>query len=346
VTADLSPWLSRAQARRLSLPSRFAVVACRLALDQTRIDPSELEGEATAVYLATAFGTVRYAEELIKTILTTGPTAASPFYFSESVANAPAAQVAIAFGAKGSNMAITQREAGALLALGDGANEILSGRAQNAFVGGVDEINPLVHGVLDRLRAITTGKPRPLDQRRDGFLASEGATILLLEEAQQALGRGAHPLAFVLCSGGGFDPTATSWTWGTGGESLARRLRRGLERHQVPLEDIELVVCGASGSVKGDALEASVLTHLWRGQPLPPVVAPKGVTGEFAGGHLGAAVLASGGAPMALPDGYDHPDSSLGLALAVLKRRQPTGLTLVTTTAAGGAFAWAIMAPD
>lgn len=351
---DLSPWLSARDSRRLSWPSRFAVAAAEMALQDARLGRDALEQESVAVALATSFGTARFAEELVRTIYFQGPEAASPFLFSESVANAPAAQVAIRCGARGANVAVTQREAGALQAVILGARELLRERSRYALVGVTEEINPLVHAVLGRFGALAGSRgrnaeeaARPFDLRRDGFVAAEGATVLLLETAASAQQRGAKVMARVRAWERAFDPTATPWGWGRGGAELATRLRRGLDRAGLAPSDLDRVVSGASGSRDGDRLEALVLQELFSHQGLPPVLAPKGALGEYGGGHLAAAVLAARGEDLGPTAGFREPDPALGIVPHDGTPLPPTRRLLVSSLAAGGAASWVVLeAPE
>jgi 3-oxoacyl-[acyl-carrier-protein] synthase II len=345
---DLSPWLPAARARRLSWPSRHAVAAAEMAVREAAL-PREAIAEANAsVVLATAFGTARYAEQMVRDILLQGPEAASPFLFSESVANAPAAQVALALNAPGANVAVAQREAGPLQAVGFAMRELRRGRSRVAFAGCCEEINPLVHALLGRFRAVASPEAeggevaRPFDRRRSGFVAAEGATVLVLEREAEARQRGARPLARLLAWERGFDPSAPSHGFGTGGAALADRLAAGLLREGIAVASIDRVVSGASGSFAGDRLEASVLRHLF-GDRLPPVLAPKGVTGEYAGGHLGAAVLAAAGAPAWGTAGFRDADPELGVEPHRGGDLPRARRVLATAVAAGGAAAWLVL---
>ncbi|HEU5323393.1 MAG TPA: beta-ketoacyl synthase N-terminal-like domain-containing protein, partial [Methylomirabilota bacterium] len=311
-------WLSPAEGRRMSPPSRLAVVASRMALADAGWPARRAADEGTAVVLGTAFGPSSFSEALIRQILDPGPEAASPFLFTESVANAPAAQVAIAAGCRGPNLTVCQREASALLAAVRGAGLVAGGKAPAALAGSVDEVSPLLHALLDRFGALSRGDrgdevARPFDRGRDGLLAAEGATVLAIERQDRAAARGMRVLARILGGGGAFDPTAPVTGYGEGAESLAQSLGGLLERLGVPLERVDLVVSGASGSRGGDRLEAQVLKALWKDLPLPPVLAPKGVTGEYGGGFLAAAVLAAAGAASGPTAGFAVPDPALGL---------------------------------
>lgn len=343
----LREWISPGEARRMSPPSRLAVAAARMALRCARFgEPDERMGVA----ISTAFGPSSYSEGLLRQILLEGPESASPILFMESVANAPAAQIAIASRARGPNVTICQREAGALLAVGQAAADVAARRVPRAFAGAVDEMTPLLHSLLDRFGAVTRngGPPgveiaRPLDRRRAGFLAAEGATVLLLESAEGARERGAAPLACVAAWGSAFDPTAPAVGWGTGHAGLGRALRRSLERAGIPLEKIERIVIGASGSRSGDRVEALMLREAFGDRPLPPVLAPKSVTGEYGGGFLGAAVLAAAGAGFGPTAGFEEPDPELGIVPHDGSPLAPPTLVLVTSLAAGGAASWLVL---
>lgn len=344
---DLSAWVPPRAARRMSPPSRMAVAAARMALQAAGLE--EGAGDpATAVALSSAVGPASATEKLLSQIREEGPTAASPFDFTESVANAPAAQVALAVGARGPNATITQREAGCLLALGRGAADVRGGRSRRALAGAVDEITPLTHAVFDGFGALArpaAGRPeaaRPLDRERDGFVLAEGATVLVLEREEDARARGARPLARVLAVFGGHDPTATVTDWGTGETILGGLIRRGLERAGLSPESLDGVVSGASGCRRGDRLEGRALVEVFPDRARrPPVVTPKAVTGEFGGGLLAAAVAALHGRSGPLP-GPHHEDPEIGLTPA-WEGAGPRGRVLVSALAAGGTAAWAVL---
>jgi 3-oxoacyl-(acyl-carrier-protein) synthase len=348
---ELAGWLSPGEARRMSPPSKVAVAAARMALRCAGISSGEGDGEArTAVVIATAFGPSTNTEALLKQILDEGPESASPSLFMESVANAPAAQIAIALKARGASLTLCEREAGPLIALGTGAAEIAAGRAGRVLAGSVDEMTPLLHALLDRFGALARSAEeggeelaRPFDHRRGGFLAGEGGTVVVLESAEGLATRGGRALAQVLARGSAFDPTAPPSNWGHGHRALARSLRRTLERAGLKPGDVDLVVSGASGAREGDRLEAEVLRALWEGSTPPPVAAPKAVTGEYGGGHLAAAVLAAAGSPFGPTPGFMEEDPALGIAPLAGPLREAPSVVLATSLAAGGAAAWVVL---
>lgn len=344
---DLTRFLPPAEARRLSVPSRFAVVAARMALTDAGL--SSLDGRRVAVVLATAFGALLFTEKLVRQILDEGPESAQPFYFSECVANAAAARVAIALHAHGANVTITEREAGPLLALARGAQEVREGRADVAIAGSADEMTPLLHALLDRFRGTARAAngrseaARPFEAGRNGVLAGEGASVVVIEREDEAVARGARPRARVAATGAAFDATASVSDWGEGSDALARALRTTLTRAGQTVETIDRIVSGASGARRGDRLEAATLAAAWGAAPMPPVVTPKAVVGEFGGGLLASAVCATEGARFARPLAFESRDPALAVAPHDGSPLTAPNRVLITSLAAGGAAAWAVL---
>jgi 3-oxoacyl-[acyl-carrier-protein] synthase II len=340
-------FLSPGEARRMSPPSKLAVAAARMALRCAGLPAAE--EDETAVVVATAFGPSSTTEALLKQIFCDSPESASPSLFMESVANAPAAQIAIAVRARGPSLTICQREAGPLIAAGRAAGEVVRGHAHRALAGAVDEMTPLLHALLDRYGALARPgadgeeAARPFDRQRNGFLAGEGATMVVLESETGLAERGGRALARVLGWGNAFDPTAPTTGWGRGAGTLAHGLLRALRRAGVEPVDVDLIVSGASGSREGDRLEALVLGEAWGEIPLPPIVAPKAVTGEYGGGLLGAAVLAAAGSPFGPTADFTAMDPELGIVPHDGSPLPPPETVLVTSLAAGGAAAWLVL---
>lgn len=352
---DLTCWLPRARARRMGPPSRFAVAAARLALldakltDEESAASSTLEGYRTAVVLGNSHGPTEYTERILRQVFLEGPTSVSPMLFTESVANAPAARIALELKALGPNITITQREAGPLLTVDEGATLLEGEYCDLALVGTAEECAPLLHAVLDRYRALARSNnrgpelARPFDAKRNGFIAGEGATIVVLEREEAALERGARPLARVRLSTSAFDPDAPSTGWSRDPSALARRLADALDRAGMATEEIDLIVSGANGAKNGDSLEAGILHQLFQNQTLPPIIAPKAVTGEYVGSTLATAVLACEGQSFGKTPGFEEIDSELGVRPHDGTPLPAPRRVLVTALGTGGAAAWLVL---
>jgi len=337
-------------ARRMSPPSRYAVAAARLALEQAGRAVPDAPDPSVAVVMGTAFGPSSYTQRLLDQILGEGPAAASPALFTECVASAPASQVSIQCRAAGPNLTVVEREASGPIAVARAAALVARGRARFALAGAVDEMTPLLHSILGRFGALArSGRDgaeaaRPFDARRDGFLAAEGATVLALEDERAALARGARPVARLAAWRTAFDPTAGQVGWGRGAEGLARALARMLAEHDVAPESFGLIVSGASGARSGDRLEAEVLRRVWGARALPPIVAPKSIVGEYGGGFLAAAVRAFVDPPGT--SGFAEVDPELGIRPLAVAPREPVDRVLVTAVASGGPACWLVLDRD
>ena len=349
-TESLAEHLAPRQARRMSPPSRFAVVAARLAWQHAGLEVGE-GGEQTSVVTSTSYGPSSFTESLLRQILLDSPSQASPFLFTEAVANAPAAQIALLLKAQGANITLTQREAGPLLALAKGAAELRAGRAQRVVVAAVEEANPLLHAVLDRFGVLAGSRgseevARPFDRHRQGFHLGEGAVAIVLETEQNATDRGAPIFGVIGPWVGAFDSTATRAGYGRGADRLAGRLKQGLERSGLAAADFDLVVSGASGGRDSDQLEAEVLRAIWprsEVDTLPPVFVPKAHTGDYGAGVLaGIALSLMGGEACATP-GFSEPDPELDVTPFSGGALVKPNRLLVSCLAVGGSAAWLVL---
>lgn len=343
---DLSAWIKPNEGRRMSHPSKMAVAAARMAIDNAGLGSEwgTAAPESRSVFVSSAFSAVEITEQLLRTVMSEGPEAVSPFLFAESVANAPAAQIAIATGARGRNLTIPQREAGVLTAVGRAAAEIAEGRADFALAGGVEEMSPLLHAMLDRFESLARDEVgRPFDSRRSGFLAAEGAVIVVLEEESRVRSRGGRILARIRDFAGAFDTTAPRIGWGRGEAQLAKAVQRMLNRASVSAQDIGRVVSGASGSIAGDRLEAKTLRALWRNDALPPVFAPKGAVGQYGGGFLASAIRAVTADEVEATAGFGEVDPDLQIKPYAGGKLPPASLTLVSSLASGGSASWLLL---
>ncbi|MEM8995154.1 MAG: beta-ketoacyl synthase N-terminal-like domain-containing protein [Acidobacteriota bacterium] len=338
--------------RRMSPPSRFAVAATKQAASKwlgADAAAAEAGGEPpplTAVVSSTGFGPSSYTEELLRQIFLDQPTSASPFLFTEAVANAPAAQAALELRATGPNITITQREVGPLLAMGRARRLLEAGRVGRALVVAVDEVNPLLHAALDRFGALAGSRggeevARPFDRRRRGPIIGEGAAAIALEPESAARERGGGPLWWLRAQVGAFDPTAPMTAWGHRSDALAEDLRRELGRQGVSIDGVDAVICGASGSVGGDRAEAEVLRALF-GESMPPVLTPKALDAEHGGALLGGAMWLLDGGRFASPPGFGEPDPRCGVVPFGDDIPAPRRV-LVGALAVGGAAAWMML---
>ena len=165
----------------------------------------------------------------------------------------------------------------------------------------------------------------------------------MLETETHALDRGARIMGRLRGAIRAHDPSAPSYGWGSGDEGLASALVRGLARHGLSPADFDRIVSGASGSCAGDRLEGRVLQRVWSEGQMPPVLAPKCVTGEFGGGLLAAAALALVDETVGASPGFETIDPELGIRPHDGTPLPPPKRILVSSLASGGTACWLIL---
>jgi 3-oxoacyl-[acyl-carrier-protein] synthase II len=298
------------EARRLSRVSQFAVVAARLALRDAGLEPGAVPG--LGLVIGSHWGDFRSSEAFAQGFLTRGPLGLSPLVFPSTVMNAMAAHVAIAVGARGPMLTLSQATIAGDLAVARGTSLIATGRADVVLAGGVDELCPILYHEVSRLGLLSSCQPgpegcRPFDRRADGSVLGEGATLVVLESARHAERRGARPHAEVAAAVWGNLPAPAH-----GFPPPARRdprvVRDALARAGLVAEAVEAACLTGAGHPGQDACELDLIAGAFArpGAPRPRLTAITPLAGEHGGlGALrvwaAACAIAGDGVP-ALPD--------------------------------------------
>ncbi|MBI2212852.1 MAG: hypothetical protein HYU52_04335 [Acidobacteria bacterium] len=334
--------------RRMNNLSRMGLAAATMAIADARLEGAGFARPEVGVAIGTAFGPVQTSIEYLREYMEKGAALAPPQLFAESVANAPGSHVAIEHGFEGFNVTFTQRESSAMTALMFACGQMLKGTASAAICGGIDEMNELLYSVLDRIGALAHARNgedevgRPFDARRNGTLVGEGSAALVLERPGALRG---DPWALVSGFGIAKDATATISDWGTDSGAVVRAVRASLDDAGIAPDDVDAVWASANGSVNGDRLEARALRELF-GDNCPPVVATKGMFGEYAaGGGIQLASAAVALRDQRLPASVGFERAEEGAVLPVTRASTPAGVKhiLVNSISAGGGIVSAVL---
>ena len=311
---DAQGYVGERNLRPLDRTSRLLVVAAQLALADSGWAPGALRrpapatdapavaagppGEPSAtdapaaaevgLVVGTTFCSVRTIAEFDRRALRLGPSHASPLDFANSVINAAAGQAAIWHGLRGVNSTLAGGEASGLQAIAQAAELLRAGRAEAVLAGGAEELcfesffgyyrAGRLCGSRDRG---AVERPVPFDARRNGFSLSEGAALLMLEEASAAAARGATVRAEVLGWGAAF--AAANGEAGMA-DAVARAVRLALADAGASPAEIGCLSASASGSVEVDRAEAwGVVAALGERAAELPVAAIKAMLGEGLG---------------------------------------------------------------
>ena len=201
---DPLPFIEKKEVRKMDLFIQYAIVAAQLAVEDSGIAPAALEGDRTGVCVGSGIGGIGSLEETHKVLLEKGPDRVSPFFLIQTIINEAAGQISIKYQAKGPNTATVTACSTGTHAIGDSFRMIARGEADIMFAGGAESpITPLGMAGFCALKALSerNDEPakasRPFDARRDGFVMGEGAGIIILEDLEHALARGARIYAEV-----------------------------------------------------------------------------------------------------------------------------------------------------
>lgn len=258
-------YVTKKEQRRYDNFIIFALAAAEEAVADAALSIIGPEAERTGVIIASAIGGVETIETEKEAILAGGPRKMSVFAIPAVLANLAAGHVSIRFGAKGPISCPVTACAAGTCAIGDAFHLIRYGRADVMFAGGTDAaITPMSIGGFNRMRALSVRNDepakasRPFDRDRDGFVLGEGAGVVILEEMQHALDRGARIHAEVA----GYGSTADAFHMAApppGHEGAARCMKVALEDAGMRPEDIDCINAHGTSTPLNDAYETQAI---------------------------------------------------------------------------------------
>ena len=279
---DPSPWFdSPKESRRADAVQQFALAAAAEAMDQAgdlAADPSR-----KGVIYATGVGGIGTLEDQVEIRLAKGERRVSPFLVPMMMPNAAGASISMRYGLQGPNETVCTACAASTHAIGYAARMIAWGMADVIVTGGSEAAATpsSIAGFSNMTALSSTGVSKPFDVGRDGFVLGEGAGVLVLEERDQAIARGATILGEILGSASNADAhhiTAPS----PGGTGAIACMELALADAGLVPGDIRQINAHGTSTPLNDAAEAEAMAKVF-GSSGPPVVSTKGVTGHALG---------------------------------------------------------------
>jgi 3-oxoacyl-[acyl-carrier-protein] synthase II len=248
---------------------QFAIATAQMAMDDSglRIDPSN--AERVGVIIGAGMGGLHTIEHYVKVYLEKGPRRITPFFIPMLIINLASGHVSIRFGAKGPNSAAVTACATGSHSVGDAFRIIQYGDADAMIAGGTEAvITPMAIGGFNAMKALSTRNDapekasRPFDADRDGFVMGEGSGVLVLEELESAVRRGAKIYAEVIGFGMSSDAyhiTAPA----PEGEGAARCMSLALKDAGVPPEAVDYINAHGTSTKQGDELETAAIKKVF-----------------------------------------------------------------------------------
>jgi len=198
-------FMDKQQIRRFDIFIHYGLASARMALEDSGLKIEASNRHRVGCITGTGLGGLAMLEHFHSVLLEKGPKRISPFFIPGIIANMVPGQIAIEFGAKGPNLSIETACAASSHAVGEAFRSIRDGISDAMITGGAEAVvTPLALGGFCSMRALSTRNDapdkasRPFDLDRDGFIMGEGAGILILEELNAALERGAKIYAEVV----------------------------------------------------------------------------------------------------------------------------------------------------
>ncbi|RYP17086.1 hypothetical protein DL765_004705 [Monosporascus sp. GIB2] len=267
-------WLSATDQRRMPLFSQYAVAASEMALADASWKPTDQKGlTSTGVCLGSGIGNL---EEMYATTLAfekDGYKKVSPLFVPQILINLAAGHISMKYGFQGPNHAVTTACTTGAHSIGDASRFIAFGDADVMVAGGAEScIHPLTFAGFGRSRSLSTAfnddppsSSRPFDRRRNGFVVSEGAAVVVLEELQHAKARGARIYAELGGYGTSGDAHHMTAPHADGSGALLA-MKRALKHAGIKPRQVDYINAHATGTAVGDVAEAFAIRSLMSGE--------------------------------------------------------------------------------
>lgn len=251
-------------AKRMSPFSQYAVCAAKEALEQSGLDLTKEDPYKVGVSVGSGIGGMKDMEEENKKLLERGPGRIKPLLVPMMITNMAAGNVAIAFGAKGKCINVVTACATGTHSIGEAYRSIQCGEADVMIAGGTESsITPLGVAGFTSLTALTktTDKTQasiPFDKKRSGFVMGEGAGIVVLEELEHALERGANILAEVV----GYGATCDAYhitSPAEDGSGAAKAMELAIKEAGAKPEDVDYINAHGTSTHHNDLFETRAI---------------------------------------------------------------------------------------
>lgn len=309
---DFDPvaFLGARRTKRMDRCSQLALASAKMAIEDAGLVLEQEDRERVGAMMGTALGGVTMAEDQHRRYLEGGVHAVDPGLALTVFAGASSCNVAIDLGLNGPNLTNGMSCASGAIAVGEGFRTIQRGEADVMLAGGSEApLGPLTFGAFAIIRAMSTRNAdpgtasRPFDQDRDGFVMAEGASVLVLEERDRALARGARIYAEVA----GFGLTNDAHHMAAplpGGRQAARAMAMALASAGIRADDVGYINAHGSSTPLNDPTETVAIRTVFGAlADRVPVSGTKGYYGHALGasGAIEAAICALASARRWLP---------------------------------------------
>ncbi|MDD1614743.1 MAG: beta-ketoacyl-ACP synthase II [Methylococcaceae bacterium] len=263
---DIAQYISDKDAKRMDGFIHYGIAAGCQAIEDSGLEVTDANAERIGVAIGSGIGGITGIEECYATYEKGGPRRISPFFVPGNIINMISGNLSIKYGLKGPNSAIVTACATGTHNIGDAARLIKYGDADVMIAGGAERCttSPTAMGGFAAAKALSRrnddpqAASRPWDRDRDGFVLSDGAGVVVLEELEHAKARGAKIYAEVV----GFGMSSDAYhitTPSSGGEGAARCMRNALRDAGLNTDDVDYINAHGTSTPAGDIGETHAM---------------------------------------------------------------------------------------
>jgi 3-oxoacyl-[acyl-carrier-protein] synthase II len=332
---DPSRYIEKKEIKKMDTFIHYAMAAAQFAMEDSGLPVNDANRERVAVVVGSGIGGLPVIEKTMQAYVETGgsPKVISPFFITALIVNEAAGNISIRYGLKGPNLSTVTACTTGAHAIGEAYRMIQYGDADAAIAGGTEAvITPLAVGGFSVMRALSTRNEeperasRPWDRERDGFVIGEGAGLVVLEEMDAAVRRGARIYAELVgygLSGDAYHIAAPS----EDGDGPARVMRNALADAGIEGDQVDYINAHGTSTPSGDRVEAMAIQMVFRDHAKKLAVSStKSMTGHLLGaaGGLETAICALAVHHQTMPPtiNYENPDPECALDFVPNEARQ------------------------
>ncbi len=287
---DINSFIDRKEARKMDRFTQLALIAATEAVKDSGLDMEKEDPWRVGVITGTGIGGILTFEEQHANFLQKGPGRVSPFFIPMMIGNIAPCQIAIKFNAKGVNENVVTACASSTNAIGTAFRHIQYGDNDVIIAGGCEAaVAPTAFAGFCNMKAMSTNNDdpkhasKPFDLNRDGFVLSEGAAFLILEELEHAKARGAH----IICEMTGYGATDDAYHITSpipGGEGGAKAMELAIKDSGATPADITYINAHGTSTKLNDLFETQAIKSVFGDDAYKVAVSStKSMTGHMLG---------------------------------------------------------------
>jgi 3-oxoacyl-[acyl-carrier-protein] synthase II len=296
---DVEQFMDKKDARKMDRFTQYAVAASLMAVKDASLEITDDNAHRVGVWVGSGIGGMETFEQQYRTLLDKGPRRVSPFFVPMLIPDMATGQVSIALGAKGFNSCTVTACATGTNSIGDAYRVIERGEADVMITGGAEApLTEMSFAGFCANKALSTNPDpgsasRPFDQDRDGFVMGEGAGIIVLEELEHAIARGATIYAEIVgygATGDAYHITAPA----PNGEGGVRAMKQAVEGSGLNVNDIDYINAHGTSTPYNDKFETLAIKEVFGDHAYKLAISStKSMTGHLLGAAGGVEAIFS-----------------------------------------------------